>query len=194
MTISTSARLLAAFAVALPLAACVSAEGGPASVASSASTRAGTLTERDAAPDHPVAAQSAAPAVAAGSPGGGAYDALIARYAAENGVPLPLAHAVVEKESGYNPRATGRGTVGLMQIKPATARGIGYRGSTEALYDPATNLQWGMKYLGGAHKLGGGETCGTALRYQGGHRATRASAMTRRYCAQLKAIMARNGA
>ena len=186
MTLSTVARALAVIAVVLPLAACVAADGTIRS-ASDAPART-KLTERDAAPDY-----SAADPQAAESPGG-RYHALIARYAAENGVPLPLAHAVVEKESGYNARATGRGTVGLMQIKPATARGIGYRGSTEGLYDPATNLQWGMKYLGGAHKLGGGDTCGTALRYQGGHRATRASAMTRRYCAQLKAIMARNGA
>jgi soluble lytic murein transglycosylase-like protein len=113
-------------------------------------------------------------------------------YAAENGVPLGLAHAVIRKESGYNPRAHGGGAVGLMQIKPATARGIGYRGSTAGLYDPATNLEWGMRYLGGAYRLGGGDICGTALRYQGGHRATRQSAVTRRYCTELKAIMAVN--
>ena len=122
------------------------------------------------------------------------FDALIARYAAEYGVPLPLAHAVVEKESGYNAKATGRGTVGLMQIKPATARGIGYTGSTAGLYDPATNLRWGMKYLGTAYQLGGGDICGTALRYQGGHRATKSTPMTQKYCAQLKSIMAKNGA
>lgn len=119
------------------------------------------------------------------------YDALIARYAEENGVPLQLAHAVVDLESGYNARATGRGTVGLMQIKPATARGIGYRGSTADLYDPDTNLKWGMRYLGGAYRLGGGDTCGTALRYQGGHRATKMSAASRAYCAKLKSKMAR---
>jgi hypothetical protein len=51
-----------------------------------------------------------------------------------------------------------------------------------------------MRYLGGAYKLGRGDTCGTALRYQGGHRATTETAMTRRYCAELKAIMTRNGA
>lgn len=127
------------------------------------------------------------------SEGGGRYDELIASYAEENGVPLPLAHAVVQLESGYDPQARGRGTVGLMQIKPATARGIGYQGPSNALYDPATNLRWGMKYLGGAYKLGGGETCATALRYQGGHRATRMSATSRRYCAELKRIMARGG-
>lgn len=124
---------------------------------------------------------------------GGKYDTLIARYAEENGVPLPLAHAVVRQESGYNAAARGRGTVGLMQIKPATARGIGYRGPASGLYDPETNLRWGMKYLGGAYKLGGGDTCATALRYQGGHRATRMSASSRRYCAELKRKMAATG-
>jgi soluble lytic murein transglycosylase-like protein len=121
------------------------------------------------------------------------YDDLIAKHAAENGVPLQLARAVVEMESGYNARATGRGTVGLMQIKPATARGIGYRGSSAGLYDPDTNLKWGMRYLGDAYKLGGGDTCGTALRYQGGHRATRMTGASQRYCAKLKATMAKNG-
>lgn len=125
------------------------------------------------------------------APGHGNYDTLIARYAAENGVPLQLAHAVVDLESGYNARATGRGTVGLMQIKPATARGIGYRGSAAGLYDPDTNLKWGMRYLGEAYRLGGGETCATALRYQGGHRATRMSAASRSYCAKLKSKMSR---
>ena len=121
------------------------------------------------------------------------YDSLIASYAAENGVPLSLAHAVVEHESGYNARARGAGTVGLMQIKPATARGIGYRGLAAGLYDPATNLEWGMRYLGEAYRLGGGDTCGAAMRYQGGHRNTRMSSANRRYCAEIQRIMARNG-
>ena len=141
-----------------------------------------------------VAAQNTAGTSTAASPPasgpGTEYDALIARYAEENGVPLDLAHAVIKLESGYNARATGRGTIGLMQIKPATAAGIGYRGSTAGLYDPATNLEWGMKYLGGAYDLGGGDICGTALRYQGGHRATRPTASANRYCASLKAVMA----
>lgn len=137
-----------------------------------------------------VAPESSAPTF---SRGDAALNALIAHHAEANGVPLVLAHAVVEKESGYNAGARGRGTVGLMQIKPATARGIGYRGTAAGLYDPDTNLAWGMKYLGGAWRLGGGDLCGALLRYQGGHRATRHSAASRKYCAQVKAIMARNG-
>ena len=82
---------------------------------------------------------------------------------------MELAHAVVRHESGYNPRATGKaGEIGLMQIKLATARGIGYRGTRQGLYDPATNLKWGMKYLGEARRLARGSECGTLSRYNGG--------------------------
>jgi soluble lytic murein transglycosylase-like protein len=56
--------------------------------------------------------------------------------------------------------------------------------------DPDTNLAWGMKYLGGAYRLGGGDVCGTVLRYQGGHRATRMTAASRRYCGDVNAMLA----
>lgn len=157
----------------LALAGCTSI--GPAPVRSTQRSVAPAAEQREIAP-----------------PTASSYDSLIAHYAAENGVPLGLAHAVIKQESGYNPRATGRGTVGLMQIKPATARGIGYRGTAAGLYDPATNLQWGLRYLAEAYKLGKGDTCATALRYQGGHRATRMTDSTRRYCAELKATMAKS--
>jgi soluble lytic murein transglycosylase-like protein len=129
---------------------------------------------------------------AKGKPSRGSYDALIAQHAAANGVPVSLARAVVAVESGGNAKARGRGTVGLMQIKPSTARGIGYRGSTAGLYEPNTNLKWGMRYLGEAYRLGGGDTCATALRYQGGHGAKRMTASARSYCAKVKAKMARS--
>ena len=87
------------------------------------------------------------------------FHALIARYAAAEGVPVALAHAIVRHESNYRPNARGRaGEIGLMQIKLKTARGMGYSGSAAELFDPATNLKWGMRYLGRAHDLGGGET------------------------------------
>jgi len=119
------------------------------------------------------------------------YAKLIRKAAAKHGVPVKIAKAVVEVESNFNPRARGSaGEVGLMQIKPATARGIGYRGSTRALYDPATNLEWGMKYLAGAHKRAGGDLCGTILRYNAGHYAKRMNPVSRRYCSKVKRILA----
>ena len=122
---------------------------------------------------------------------GRAYADHIARHAQAAGVPVALAMAVVRIESNHNPKARGRaGEVGLMQIKPQTARGIGFSGSTSALYDPDTNLKWGMKYLAGAYKLAGGDTCGTILRYQGGHGARRMTSAASAYCGRVKRHMA----
>ena len=120
------------------------------------------------------------------------YNALISRHARAVGVPFRLANAVVQVESSYNPRARGRaGEIGLMQIMPATARGIGYRGKMSNLYKPDTNLYWGMKYLGEAYKRAGGNTCGTIMRYNGGLYAKKLSANAARYCKRVKAIMRR---
>ena len=118
---------------------------------------------------------------------------MIAKHAAANGVPVRLAHAVVTIESSYNPRARGKaGEVGLMQIKPSTARGIGYKGPTQALYDPDTNLRWGMKYLGEAHRLGGGSICGTILKYNAGHYAKRMNKTSANYCSKVKRLLAKS--
>jgi soluble lytic murein transglycosylase-like protein len=115
---------------------------------------------------------------------------MIEKHARQNGVPVRLAHAVITIESRYNPRARGQaGEVGLMQIKPATARGIGYRGSIKALYDPDTNLKWGMKYLGEAHRRGGGSVCGTVLKYNAGHYAKRMNKRSAAYCSKVKRII-----
>ena len=118
---------------------------------------------------------------------GSAYDEIIARHAARHGVPVALARAVVRIESNFRPTARGRaGEIGLMQIKPATARMMGYSGSAKGLYDPETNIRWGMKYLAEAHRLGGGDTCGTILRYNAGHGAKRMNKVSAAYCAKVK--------
>jgi soluble lytic murein transglycosylase-like protein len=116
--------------------------------------------------------------------------ALVQKHAEAQGVPASLAHAIVTIESRYNPRVTGSaGEVGLMQIKPSTARGLGYKGTTKALYDPETNIAWGMRYLAKAYELGDGDTCGTVLRYNAGHYAKRMNPISRRYCARVKAML-----
>lgn len=118
------------------------------------------------------------------------YDQLIKKHAKENGVPLELAHAVVQIESNYNASARGAaGEVGLMQIKPATARGMGYSGSTKNLYNPENNIAFGMKYLGEAYRRGGGTTCGAILKYNAGHYAKRMNPVSAKYCQRVKAIL-----
>ena len=119
------------------------------------------------------------------------YHALIASHAAANGVPVRLADAVVRIESRYNPRVSHGGALGLMQIKPQTARGVGFSGSASELYQPETNIRYGMKYLGQAYRMANGDTCGTVMRYQSGHRATHMSGANRAYCAKARAIIAR---
>jgi soluble lytic murein transglycosylase-like protein len=85
------------------------------------------------------------------------YNELVAKHAQANGVPVSLVHRVILRESRYNASLVGRGgTIGLMQIKLATARGLGYTGSAEGLRDPDTNLAYAVKYLAGAYRAAGG--------------------------------------
>jgi soluble lytic murein transglycosylase-like protein len=117
--------------------------------------------------------------------------ALVDREATELGIPIALARAVVRVESQWNPKETGSvGEVGLMQIKHSTAQLLGFAGSRAELYDPKTNVRWGMKYLAGAYKLANGDVCQTALKYQGGHNAKRMTGIASRYCSKLHAYMA----
>ena len=87
------------------------------------------------------------------------YDAMVATHAAANGVPAALVHRVIVRESRYQPHLVGRGgTIGLMQIKLATARGLGYTGDAAGLRDPNTNLTYAVKYLAGAWRAANGDS------------------------------------
>lgn len=139
-----------------------------------------------------VPAIVAAAAIGAALPAAAAPDAYrdaISRHAASNNVPFALANAVVRVESRYNPNARNRANLGLTQISHATARGLGYSGGAAGLFNPETNLTWGIKYLGIAYKMAGGNVCGTIMRYQGGLRATRMTGANRAYCAKVQALM-----
>jgi soluble lytic murein transglycosylase-like protein len=119
------------------------------------------------------------------------FGKLVAQYAASYGVPESLAHAVIRVESNYRANARGSaGEIGLMQIKPATARMMGYSGGSKGLFDPETNIKYGMKYLAMAQGLGGGTTCGTILKYNAGHGAKRMNPVSSAYCSKVKIQMA----
>jgi soluble lytic murein transglycosylase-like protein len=121
---------------------------------------------------------------------GGQYGDIIARYASAYGVPASLAHAVIHVESSFRPNARGSaGEIGLMQLKPATARMMGYSGSVKGLFNPETNIKFGIKYLSMAHQLGGGTTCGTILKYNAGHAAKRMNKISSAYCAKVKRLL-----
>lgn len=104
-----------------------------------------------------VAVAAPLPATAQVSPVRDNIDALIEAHAKANGVPASFIHRVVKRESGYNPRAVGRGgAMGLMQIKHGTARALGYSGPASGLLDAKINLTYGVAYLAGAYKTAHG--------------------------------------
>lgn len=102
--------------------------------------------EAFAAPEEPVAPRN----VAAPGADHSEVDRLIAKYADFYDVPAGLVRRVVKRESNFYPGAYNRGHWGLMQIKHATARGMGYDGPARGLLDAETNLKYAVKYLRGA--------------------------------------------
>ncbi len=77
----------------------------------------------------------------------------IDRQSRRHGYDPLFVQALVEVESTCSPTARSRrGAIGLVQLKPSTARavarraGLAYRGP-EALLDPALNVELGLLYL-----------------------------------------------
>lgn len=117
---------------------------------------------------------SAAVLVSAGLPAAAssrstAFDGRIAHYAKLHGVPESLVHRVILRESRYQHRAVSRGNYGLMQIRHATARGMGYRGGAAGLLDPETNLAYGVPYLANAWRLANGSEARAISLYASGY-------------------------
>ncbi len=82
------------------------------------------------------------------------YSAVVRDRARAEGVDPALLAAVIYEESKFHPTARSRsGAIGLMQLRPATAKGIALRTGGTAfrvsdLTDPAINIRYGAWYLG----------------------------------------------
>ena len=75
------------------------------------------------------------------------FGTLIYEMAGRYAINPYLVAAVVQVESSFNPRAVSRkGAHGLMQLLPATARRFGVQRRKD-LFDPAKNLEAGIRYL-----------------------------------------------
>ena len=96
-------------------------------------------------------------------------DRLISSYAANYEVPESLVRRVVKRESNFRPGARNGPYWGLMQILPATARGMGFDGPPSALLDAETNLKYAVKYLKGAYLVAGGDHDQAVRNYSRGY-------------------------
>jgi soluble lytic murein transglycosylase-like protein len=72
------------------------------------------------------------------------FEPLIQEHATRRSLRPELVRAVIQIESGFNPRALSpKGAMGLMQLMPATARSLGVNNP----WDPAQNIRGGTDYL-----------------------------------------------
>ncbi len=78
------------------------------------------------------------------TPPSSSMQGLIAKASQRHGVDEALIKAVVKAESNFNPNAVSHaGAQGLMQLMPATAKGLGVTDS----FDPEQNIMAGTRFL-----------------------------------------------
>ncbi len=94
---------------------------------------------------------------------------LIVAAARENDVPVELVQRVILRESTHRPDARNGPYYGLMQILPATARTMGFRGQPADLLDAETNLRYAVRYLRGAWLLADGSHDRAVMWYARGY-------------------------
>ncbi len=94
---------------------------------------------------------------------------LVNKYADHYQVPRPLVHKVIQRESDYRPGARNGPYMGMMQILPATARGMGFAGRDSDLLDAETNLHFAVKYLRGAWLVSDGDQDKAVMWYARGY-------------------------
>ncbi len=162
----------------------------PASTAVAIAAPAAMAGATESPSPTPAAEAGQLPAGPHDSKGAPTLSDLVARHAIENGVPVKLAQAVVTIESRGNTHAFNHGALGLMQIKYGTARAAGFSGAAAGLLVAETNLHFGMKVLADAYRSARGDLCGTLMRYQSGHLATRMTRSNRVYCSRARSLMA----
>lgn len=104
------------------------------------------------------------------------YLGLADRLSLKYGVAREFILAVIDTESKFNPWAI-RGepqkadaSRGLMQLLLTTARGLGFTGAPDDLFDPEINADLGVRLLAQGLRRSGGKMEEAASEYNGGYR------------------------
>lgn len=98
------------------------------------------------------------------------YDPIVKRVAEKHRIDRELVHVVIRAESNYDPFAiSSAGAMGLMQLMPATARQYGVNN----VFDPAQNIEGGVRYLKDLVRLYNGQTRLVLAAYNAGQEAVR---------------------
>jgi soluble lytic murein transglycosylase-like protein len=98
------------------------------------------------------------------------YDPIVKQVARKYRIDAELVHTVIRAESNYDPFAISTaGAMGMMQLMPATAAQYGVRN----IFDPAQNIEGGVRYLKDLVKLYEGKTGLVLAAYNAGQEAVR---------------------
>lgn len=124
--------------------------------------------------------------------GNGNLEPIIQKASRQYGVDAALIRAVIKTESNFNPRAVSHaGAQGLMQLMPATARGLGVNNA----FDPEQNVMGGTRFLKGLLDRYNGDLDAALAAYNWGpgnvdRRPDRLPRETREYLVKVKQLYA----
>lgn len=98
------------------------------------------------------------------------YDPVIKKAAGKYRIDPALVHVIIRAESNYEVFAISeKGAMGLMQLMPATALQYGVKN----VFDPAQNIEGGVRYLQDLIRLYNGQTRLVLAAYNAGQEAVR---------------------
>ena len=122
-------------------------------------------TGQAAAADTPTTSGTGSSASSGQSSAGASFATLIQQASDRYGVNPSLVNAVIRAESNFDASAvSGAGALGLMQLMPGTAQGLGVSDPM----DPAQNIEGGVKFLSQLLKKYDGNVQMTLAAYNAG--------------------------
>jgi soluble lytic murein transglycosylase len=101
------------------------------------------------------------------------YSSIIDRQAGDKQLDPALVAAVIYAETGFDPRTSSAGAVGLMQLEPATAQALARQSGATTFHvsdlgTPAVNIAYGSYYLRELLNTFGGDEIAALAAYNGG--------------------------